>query len=364
MTQAQAAAAAQALAAHLRGYGLTVSVELQAGAGSNGWGPAPFVATMGHHTVSRRSQGPTPCLRLVKLGRPDLPAPLCNGYLGWDGVARIITMGYANHPGAGGPVTLDGMRIPANNGRPYLFGWEMEGGVLASDWTPEYRRAMAACFAGTLDWLGASSGRHLEHRTWTTRKVDRLGYDAETARAEIRAVRAAPTPTVEDDMYDAAAESRLMARLDAVSAAAAASAAAAERAAAAAQEANARAAAAERAAERARNEAEQATAAARAALVTAQKGDPSAALDAALRALDEAAARAPRVNTARYERTTAPTYEVAAVSAPTYLDLSGALVGVSASLRPGDAEAIGAAVRVPPAVVPELVGTVRLTGAS
>src|SRR5690606_16057585 len=108
--------------------------------------------------------------------RADLPGPLCNGYLGFDGVARIICMGWANHPGQGGPYTVELGTIPANNGRPYLFGWEHEGGLRLADWTPEMRRNMGRCHAGTLRWLSEKRGRvltersHIEHFTWAPRR--------------------------------------------------------------------------------------------------------------------------------------------------------------------------------------------------
>lgn len=188
MSQTEAIARAQDLRASLLDHGVSkVSIELVAGRGSGGWSDDRFVATLGHHILSRRSQGMTPLLSLVKKGRANLPGPLCNGYGGWDEVARIVCMGWANHPGQGGPVTVEAGVIPANNGRPYLFGWEFEGGILASDWTDSFREFMGRCHAGTLAWLGRTEKSHLEHKDWARpigRKVDRLGYDLASARRE------------------------------------------------------------------------------------------------------------------------------------------------------------------------------------
>jgi hypothetical protein len=183
----QAIVAARQLRVALLDHGVaTVSIELVAGRGGSGWHDDRFVGTMGHHIVSRRSQGLTPGLHLVKVGRTGVPGPLCNGYGGFDETARIVCMGWANHPGAGGPYTVPAGTIPANNGRPYLFGWEFEGGIAAADFTDSYREFMARCLAGTLDWLGQPVGAHLEHKTWApTRKVDRLGYTLTQARIEI-----------------------------------------------------------------------------------------------------------------------------------------------------------------------------------
>lgn len=187
MTQASAIAKARILRGHLLAVGVkTVSIELLEGRGGSGWDKPTHVATLGHHIVSRRTQGNTPGLRLVKVGRPGIPGPLCNGYGGFDEVARIICMSWANHPGEGGPVEVEAGIIPANNGRAYLFGWEFEGGLNVADFTPSYRLFMARCHLGTLMYLRRTSLSHHEHKSWAVgRKVDRLGYSLAQARKEI-----------------------------------------------------------------------------------------------------------------------------------------------------------------------------------
>jgi hypothetical protein len=66
--------------------------------------------------------------------------------------------------------------------------------VSEADWPDSMREFMGACHAGTIDWIGHNKGRqltersHLEHKTWARpigRKVDRLGYTLEEARAEV-----------------------------------------------------------------------------------------------------------------------------------------------------------------------------------
>lgn len=187
MTWTKAMAEAQKLRDAILARGVKkVSIEILEGRGGSGWIKSTHIATMGHHTVSRRSHGLTPCLRLVKVGRTGIPGPLCNGYGGFDEIARIICMAWANHPGEGGPYRTPSGTIPLNNGRPYTFGWEFEGGLDLADFTPSYKEFMARCMAGTLDYLGHDVRYHLEHRTWApTRKVDRLGYSLEEARSEI-----------------------------------------------------------------------------------------------------------------------------------------------------------------------------------
>lgn len=202
MTFPQALSAAQSLRNHILDAGVkAVSIEFVEGRGSGGWHDNRFIGTLGHHIVSRRSQGLTPGLNLVKKGRTDLVGPLCNGYGGFDEVARIICMGWANHPGAGGPYALPSGTIPANNGRPYLFGWEFEGGINPLDFTPSYREFMGRCLAGTLRWLGLNESSHLDHKHWAPgRKVDRLNYSLMGARAEIRPYIGGGISTGEDDM--------------------------------------------------------------------------------------------------------------------------------------------------------------------
>jgi hypothetical protein len=162
-----------------------VSIEIQTGRPGTPhglWYDTRFIGALMHHTVSLPSQGDTPCLWLIKNGRSDLPGPLANGYLGYDRVARIICLGWANHPGEGGPLTFPKGTIPRDNGRPYLFGWECEGGI--EPWTDEMHTAMARCAAGTLDWLGVDTRSQGEHKTWAPiRKVDRLNYTTDSGRA-------------------------------------------------------------------------------------------------------------------------------------------------------------------------------------
>lgn len=205
MSYSGAMARARALKAELEKRGVKVSIEIQQGrpgTPNDAWYDTRFIGTMGHHIVSTRSQGLTPGLALIKRGRSDVPGPLCNAYLGFDGWARIICMGWANHPGAGGPLTLPGGTIPRDVARPYLFGWEIEGGVHESDWTPEFRVLMGKCHAATLAWLKRDERSHAEHKTWTLRKIDRLGYSLSEARAELKPHLDAThlPPELEDDM--------------------------------------------------------------------------------------------------------------------------------------------------------------------
>jgi len=210
-TRASAVAEARKLKQALLKAGVPqVSIEVVQGRPSpyGRWNAQFVVASFAHHTVSRYNRSnKTPCLSLVKRGRSDLPGPLCNGYGGFDLVARIITLGYANHPGAGGPLVVPSgvskpktYTIPRDSARRYTFGWEFEGGLNESDWDRVYTNAatgkkmsfhefMARCLNGTQAMYDLPLAAHAEHKTWTRRKVDRLGYTKAEAIAKMRKYR-------------------------------------------------------------------------------------------------------------------------------------------------------------------------------
>lgn len=184
-----ALAEARRLQAIMRAHGVECVIDLMPDSGGRWLEPmANRVAEMSHHIYSSRAHGLTRFYNFVRAGDPsrDLPGPLANGYGGWDEVYRIITLGRANHPGRGGPLTVAGKTIPKDNARPYTWGTEFEGGMNAADWTPSYRDFMARANAALLEWLGLPVEAHVEHSTWAPgRKSDRLGYNAALGRLEI-----------------------------------------------------------------------------------------------------------------------------------------------------------------------------------
>lgn len=198
-----------------------VSIELQAGRpNSHGVFDALFiVAEMSHHTVSRLGSNLTPVLALCKSGRSDVPGPLCNGYGGYDLCYRILTFGYANHPGEGGPITVDAktagsFTIPRDSARRYAWGTEWEGGLNVADWDKVLRNPRNGVRMTMREFMGRSNAAlreyhqivaHLEHSTWTTRKIDRLGYTAAKGEAELRRFMK------EDDDMTPEQEARLLA---------------------------------------------------------------------------------------------------------------------------------------------------------
>ena len=218
--RASAMSRARVMREILLDYGVPeVSIELVEGRptfGEDTWNACKPVALLSHHIASRPTPtNPTPGLSLVTKGRSDLPGPLCNGTAGVDLVYRIKCMGWANHPGVGGPWTVHGpcgaYTIPEDVGRPYLWGTEYEGGFDNATWDRMYtnkrtgdemtfREFMGRANAGLAHaiWLINGHGRHPsreddlsgyhgEHKTWAPgRKPDRLDYTTESGRAELR----------------------------------------------------------------------------------------------------------------------------------------------------------------------------------
>jgi hypothetical protein len=229
MSRATALRRARIVRSALLDHGVPqVSIELHRGRPASGddWSALNPLGVLSHHIASRPTRdNPTPGLALVKRGRSDLPGPLANGTAGLDLIYRIICLGYANHSGFGGPWVVHGplgsFRIPADNGRPYLWGTEYEGGFSDEVWDREYehrpthrrmtfREFMGRCNAGLVEaiWeINTPSGRptkgmdlsgyHGEHKTWAPgRKTDRRNYTTKSGRAEIRRFNV----PVEDDM--------------------------------------------------------------------------------------------------------------------------------------------------------------------
>ena len=179
------------------------------------WDSLRVVANFAHHVASFHGENPTAGLAGIKRGRPAVPAkngkkaqkalpgPLANGYGGWDLCYRIITFGYANHPGKGGPFVVNGFTIPKDSARRYTWGTEWEGGKRAADWDEVLRNPrtgdkmtmrefMGRAHAAIQEFFGLPAEAHLEHSTWAPgRKIDRVGYTRETGIKEIKRFAAA-----------------------------------------------------------------------------------------------------------------------------------------------------------------------------
>lgn len=215
MTQQTAMAKAAELKRALLNHGVPeVEIELMQGrpvpnAGDR-WDTLQIVANFAHHVGSKHGTHRTPGLAGIKKGRPAVPAspghkaqdalpgPLANGYGGWDLCYRIITFGYANHPGKGGPIVVNGFKIPKDSARRYTWGTEWEGGLREADWDEvltnprngakmTMREFMGRSHAAIQAYFKLPADAHLEHKTWApTRKIDRLNYTRASGIEEIR----------------------------------------------------------------------------------------------------------------------------------------------------------------------------------
>jgi hypothetical protein len=96
-------------------------------------------------------------------------------------------MGEANHPGLGGPITIDGVSIPKNSARKPTWGTEWEGGF--QSWEeidrlgPDMLQFMGRADNALAEWSRRPLTSQMEHKTWAPdRKVDRKDFDAERRR--------------------------------------------------------------------------------------------------------------------------------------------------------------------------------------
>ncbi len=78
-----------------------------------------------HHTGTPTSMlRPAPSVGTCIHGRPDLPGPLCQVVIGFDGLCHVIAAGRCNHAG-----TNDGIGtgpIPAGDGNAQMVGFEFD----------------------------------------------------------------------------------------------------------------------------------------------------------------------------------------------------------------------------------------------
>ena len=151
------------LAARLRAEGLPVrEVSGWQSRGSDVFHPKAFIR---HHTAGP-PKGDTPCLAICVQGRADLPGPLCNLYLGRDGVVYVVAGGRANHAGI-----PDGGDWKGCKGNSDAYGIEIEhtGTTrLAADLHALAARACAATIRGRIGVAMVG-----DHKEWApSRKID------------------------------------------------------------------------------------------------------------------------------------------------------------------------------------------------
>ncbi len=176
-------------------WSVYVGLEVHFVAGWSTRGSASFAPqiSIAHWTAGPRNAPPgtRPLLRVVIDGRPDLPGPLCNDYLGRAGEVTLVAAGRAHHAGKG-----QWMGVTGNTG---AVGTEAEAAD-NDDWTPDQRTSyplvhLAHLFAmwekGTIGWDQITADRvcsHSEYALPKGRKMDVDGYTMPELRADVAAL--------------------------------------------------------------------------------------------------------------------------------------------------------------------------------
>lgn len=171
------------LLAHLRHWGLRVEPK-------DGWRrrhrPYNFYpkGVIVHHTASGKDSGNFASEDIVTSGRSDLPGPLCQFLLGRDGTVKVISSGYSNHAGYGGPRA----GIPENMGNTYTYGIEAENNGVGEPWSATQLNAYYRLCAALLDWMGVKDvNRVFGHKEWAPgRKIDPAGVNMDKFRANVQ----------------------------------------------------------------------------------------------------------------------------------------------------------------------------------
>lgn len=140
------------------------------------------------HWTAGPASGDRPSLAVVTTGRADLPGPLAQVFLARSGVAVVVAAGRANHAGTGG---WNGL-----SGNTSVFGIEAES-TGGGDWTEAQRQAYPRVVAGLLDLIGAAPAMACGHNEWAPgRKVDIRDWDMTAMRAQVAAIKTAPTAPI------------------------------------------------------------------------------------------------------------------------------------------------------------------------
>ncbi|MGC4809001.1 N-acetylmuramoyl-L-alanine amidase [Micromonospora sp. DT228] len=174
----------------LRAAGVQVVVE---GDWLNRMRPGSFdpIGVLWHHTASTSSaSNPHPALGICINGRSDLPGPLCQALVDYNGVFHVISAGRCNHAGVSG----GSGPIPAGDGNTLMIGWEIDYNGVSQEMTAAQYNASLAATAAVLTRLGRNSSYARGHReTSTTGKIDPSFIDLNVMRADVAARMAGGT---------------------------------------------------------------------------------------------------------------------------------------------------------------------------
>lgn len=152
------------------------------------------VALMNHHTAIVGDA----VVRVCYNGRSGLSGPLCNIVLRKSGEVVVVSNGKANDSGMGDGDILKAVKndlvIPkANgdtiNGNPWFYDIEWENLGDGNDpWPAAQIEAGVILNAAFCEYFGWTANRCIDHKEWTTRKIDRRGIDPAKFRSMVDVV--------------------------------------------------------------------------------------------------------------------------------------------------------------------------------
>ena len=129
-----------------------------------------------HHTASGPSTPDSAVARLLIIGRPDLPGPLCQLGLSRDGTFHVVAAGKGNHNGYG---TWGNQAV----------GIEAYNNGVGEAWPPVQLAAYDRGTAAICRRLGLTSANVKGHKeTDPGRKIDPAGIDMDQARQRVAAL--------------------------------------------------------------------------------------------------------------------------------------------------------------------------------
>lgn len=167
------------LAPVLRAAGLNVfETEGWATRGKDVMVPKVLVA---HHTATGTNWSDLALDRLLRVGRTDLPGPLCHIHLTRTGQCRLIAAGMANHAGKGS--------WKGHSGNAIAVGIEAANNGLGEYWPQAQIDAYDRASAAILKHIGRDSTYLCGHREWAPmRKVDPTGIAMPAMRTKVQAI--------------------------------------------------------------------------------------------------------------------------------------------------------------------------------
>lgn len=156
------------------------------------------VGVVWHHTACGTfSKGNMPSLQWCRFpGQYAGKARACHIVVGRDGKLQIIAGRGAYHAGAGGPLKVNGTKIPKDLGNRYLIGIEIEASSTRkvnkknretpkSGMNPAQLESVAKFCAALFDLLDWETDAAIRHQDWAPRRKVDVGIPLKSIREEI-----------------------------------------------------------------------------------------------------------------------------------------------------------------------------------